>query len=132
MKGRFIIHSTPNSLEVVEEILRTLENELTLTEQCAFNVRLALSEAINNAIKHGNDFNPSKLVIIDVESVHQRLYCCVSDEGMGFDLTEWEDPRLLANREKEGGRGVLFLREITKHFHYCNESRSAKFSIDLS
>lgn len=132
MKGRFVIQSAPDNVEVVEDILRTLQKELTLSDECLFNIRLALSEAITNAIKHGNENNPNKLVVIDVESVHGKLYCCVTDEGDGFDLSEWADPRLIANREKEGGRGVLFLREITSHFHYCNESRSAKFSIDLA
>lgn len=132
MKGRFVIKSLPNNVEVIEEILQTLQNELSISEQCVFNIRLALSEAITNAIRHGNNNNPSKLVIIDVESVNGKIYCCVADEGDGFNLSDWSDPRLKANREREGGRGVLFLREITSHFHYCNETHSAKFSIDLS
>lgn len=132
MKGRFVIQSLPDNVEVVEEILQTLEQELHLSEQCSFNIRLALSEAITNAIRHGNDSNPNKKVVIDVEELHNRLYCCVSDEGDGFDISTWADPRLVSNREKEGGRGVLFLKEITSHFHYCNETHSAKFSIDLS
>lgn len=132
MKGRFVIQSRPNNVEVVEEILQTLEQELCLSDECLFNIRLALSEAITNAIRHGNDSNPNKKVVIDVEKLHNRLYCCVADEGDGFDISAWSDPRLVSNREKEGGRGVLFLKEITSHFHYCNETHSAKFSIDLS
>lgn len=131
MKGRFVIASVPNNVEVVEEILQTIRGEVTLSDQCSFNVRLALSEAITNAIKHGNGNNPQKIVVIDIESAHGKLYCCVADEGEGFNLSDLADPRLLANREREGGRGVLFLREMTSHFHYCNETRSAKFSIDL-
>lgn len=132
MKGRFVIQSFPNNVEVVDEILQKLQMELTISEGCVFNIRLALSEAIINAIRHGNDSNPSKTVIIDVESSNGKIYCCVTDEGDGFDISDWSDPRLLANREREGGRGVLFLREVTSHFYYCNETHSAKFSIDLS
>ncbi|MBA4302920.1 MAG: ATP-binding protein [Sphingobacteriaceae bacterium] len=131
MKGRFIIQSNPNNVEVVEEILQTLGTEFEVSDACLFNVRLALSEAITNAILHGNHSNPHKQVIIDVEALNGRLYCCVADEGTGFDMDALSDPRLMGNREKEGGRGVLFLKEITRHFHYCNDTHAAKFSIDL-
>lgn len=97
----------------------------------AFKVRLALSEAINNAILHGNASNPKKRVVIDVEDKGDKLYCCVFDEGKGFEVEDVLDPRKTENREKEGGRGVLFIREVAEHFHYCNESHSANFSIKL-
>lgn len=131
MKGRFVIYSNPRSIEVVDEIMLHISAQCLIDEVVAFKVRLALSEAINNAILHGNASNPTKQVVIDVEDLNDTLYCCVSDEGNGFEIEEVLDPRKLENREKEGGRGVLFIKEVAEHFHYCNDSHSAKFSIKL-
>lgn len=131
MKGRFVIYSNPQSIEVVDEIMLRVCEECRIDDLVAFKVRLALSEAINNAILHGNASNPHKKVIIDLEEDRDVLICCVSDEGMGFEMENVLDPRRKEHREKEGGRGVLFIKEVTEHFHYCNESHSANFSIKL-
>jgi len=131
VKGRFVIYSNPQSIEVVDEIMQHILAQCNLDDVVAFKIRLALSEAINNAILHGNSSNPTKQVIIDLEDFNDILYCCVSDEGKGFKVDEVLDPRKVENRQKEGGRGVLFIKEVTEHFHYCNESHAAKFSIKL-
>jgi serine/threonine-protein kinase RsbW len=131
VKGRFVIYSNPQSIEVVDQIMQQVTVNCRIDELVAFKVRLALSEAINNAILHGNASNPRKQVIIDLEERDDTLYCCVSDEGKGFEVEEILDPRKSENREKEGGRGVLFIKEVAEHFHYCNESHSANFTIRL-
>ncbi len=131
MKGRFVIFSEPRSIEVVDQIMLWVAGLGEVSESVLFAVRLALTEAIINAILHGNEANPEKRVVIDLETKYDSLYCCVSDEGKGFVMESVQDPRDLHNREKEGGRGVLFIQEVTEHFVYCNESRAAKFSIKL-
>jgi serine/threonine-protein kinase RsbW len=131
MKGRVVIQSVPQNVGVVDEIMATLTTELPLSEQQQFNIHLALGESIQNAILHGNASDPNKSVVIDYELYQGQLYFCISDQGAGFDVQEVADPTAAENREKEGGRGVLFLKQITKHFHYCNEARAVKFTIDL-
>lgn len=131
MKGRVVIQSDPQNVGVVDEIMGTLTAELPLSEQQQFNIHLALGESIQNAILHGNASDPNKRVVIDYELYQGQLYFCISDQGAGFNVQEVADPTAAENREKEGGRGVLFLKQITKHFHYCNEARAVKFTIDL-
>ena len=131
MKGRVVIQSDPQNMGVVDEIMLSLAGELSLSEQQHFNIHLALGESIQNAILHGNASDPSKNVVIDYELYHGQLFFCISDQGTGFDVKEIADPTLSENLEKEGGRGILFLKRITKHFHYCNEARAVKFTIDL-
>jgi len=131
MKGRVVIQSDPQNVEVVDKIMVSLATELSLTEQQHFNIHLALGESIQNAIMHGNAADPEKSVVIDYELNQGQLYFCISDQGAGFDVQQVADPTSADNLEKEGGRGVLFLKQITKHFHYCNEARAVKFTIDL-
>lgn len=132
MKCRFVIYSNPQSIEVVDQMMDWVEGLGSYVEGVRFGVRLALTEAINNAILHGNEANPSKQVVIDLELSGDILHCCVFDEGKGFEIEEIPDPRSVLNREKEGGRGVLFIQEVSEQFTYCNESRAAKFSIKLT
>ena len=131
MKGRFVIFSDPKSIAVMDEIMAWVSDMSQASEEGLFDVRLALTEAINNAIIHGNAEDPEKQVVIDLDWMQGVLYCCVSDEGKGFEVTRLADPRSTENREREGGRGVLFIQEVAEHFIYCNDSRSAKFSIRL-
>ena len=131
MKARVVIKSVPENVSVVDDILMALAEEVVLLEQQRFNIHLALAESIQNAILHGNDSDPNKNVIIDYELYKGQLYFCISYQGSGFNMQDIADPTSAENLEKEGGRGVLFLKQITKHFHYCNEARAVKFTIDL-
>ncbi|MFN3530070.1 MAG: ATP-binding protein [Bacteroidia bacterium] len=132
MNGKVIINSKPDGVKVVDELMTHLENQLVLDEAAAFKVRLVLSEAIQNAIVHGNEADPSKLVIIEYYVENGCLHCCITDEGKGFDVESIEDARDEMNRDKEGGRGVLFLQELTDAFTYCQQSKSVKFSIKVA
>lgn len=131
MKNRIVIQSDPQNVEVIDSIMAEIESSLKLSNEIRFDIRLALAESIQNAILHGNASDPEKVVIIDYELYQQQLYFCISDQGSGFDLSKVANPHAPDNLEKEGGRGLLFLKKITKHFHYCNEAKAVKFSIDL-
>lgn len=132
MKGRIVIASDPDNVRVVEDLVALVSEEIALRAEMQFNLRLVLSEAIHNAIVHGNEGRIEKEVLIDYELRGNRLYCCICDEGTGFDVSRVKDPTLLANRETEGGRGVFFLQQFTDHFHYCGDSKGVKFSMQLS
>lgn len=131
MNGRVVINSKPDGVKVVDELMLHFGQYLILSEEAAFRLRLVLSEAIQNAIVHGNAGDPSKEVIIDYGLTDGFLHCCITDEGKGFDLHKIEDPRKSANVGKEGGRGVLFLQELTTSFTYCQQDKAVKFSIKV-
>jgi serine/threonine-protein kinase RsbW len=75
------------------------------------SVELALREALNNAVLHGNRLDPGKLV---------RVYCrcelgkgvsvVVQDQGKGFDPNAIPDPLAAENLSAENGRGILLMK----------------------
>jgi serine/threonine-protein kinase RsbW len=75
-----------------------------------FAVRLALEEAVVNAVKHGHGYDPGKHVLIWWLLEASSVKFVVHDEGPGFDLTQVPDPRLPENRECPCGRGLLLIR----------------------
>ena len=76
---------------VQDQIIRRLE-ELTYGDHDLFGIRLALEEALVNAIKHGNRLDPQKSVRIawQVDSATVRIE--IEDEGEGFNPEEVPDP----------------------------------------
>ncbi len=75
-----------------------------------FAIKLALEEALANAIKHGNCSDAAKHVKVEYEVEPQQVTISVCDEGCGFDPAEVPDPTLDENLEKPHGRGVMLMR----------------------
>jgi serine/threonine-protein kinase RsbW len=88
------------------EVLRPLG----YADQDFFGIRLALEEAIVNAIRHGHRNDPSKIVHIRYQASQQQLLVEIQDEGPGFDPEGVPDPLSPENLERPGGRGVLLMR----------------------
>jgi serine/threonine-protein kinase RsbW len=75
-----------------------------------FAIKLALEEALANAIKHGNACDQAKHVTVDYDVNPQQVRISVCDEGCGFDPADVPDPTLDENLEKPHGRGVMLMR----------------------
>lgn len=134
MEGRIVIRSESSNLQVIDALIEKLQSCMQLNEDDIFRTRLVLSEAIQNAIIHGNHSDPEKTVIIDYryDLSASELFFCISDQGPGFDLSSLVDPTIEENREKEGGRGVYFLQAFTSGLSYCNEAKAIKFSLKIN
>jgi serine/threonine-protein kinase RsbW len=92
--------------------------ELSFGEGDCFAVRLALGEAVVNAVRHGNRGDPRKLVRVRYRVGPGRFVAEVEDEGPGFDPAAVPDPRAPANRERPGGRGLFLMRHYLTAVRY--------------
>src|SRR4051794_31597318 len=84
-------------------------SRLGFNSQSQFAIKLALEEALINAIKHGNRLDPSKKVHIEAKVSPQQFEITIEDEGPGFKRTAVPDPTLEENLEKCSGRGILLM-----------------------
>ena len=73
------------------------------------NLKLAFSEAITNAMEHGNHWDPEKKVKVQVRAGRDRLEVEIEDEGPGFDFASLPDPTDESNLYNERGRGVFLM-----------------------
>ena len=96
---------------VQERIVRLLET-LEYPPRDVFGVRLALEEAIVNAIKHGNGMDPDKNVRIQCRISNEHVRIEIEDQGEGFIPTEVPDPTDFENLEKPCGRGLMLMRSF--------------------
>ena len=94
---------------VIEEILDRLEQEQWSSHDI-FSVRMALEEALCNAIKHGNRLDHRKKVGVFCKMATTRLWIKVTDEGTGFCPERVPDPTDPANLDRPSGRGIMLMR----------------------
>lgn len=89
-----------------------------------FGIHLAAEEAIVNAIKHGNAYNPEKNVQIEMNVGADRVSLRVTDEGPGFDPLDVPDPTEDENLENESGRGVMLIKAYMTDVRYNDRGNS--------
>jgi len=87
-------------------------------EDDAFAIHLALEEAMINAAKHGNNFDPSKKIHIAAKISPSAAEFTIEDEGGGFSRSCVPDPRLEENLEKSSGRGLLLIESYMNRVEY--------------
>jgi serine/threonine-protein kinase RsbW len=100
--------------QLQDEIEQALQHSL-FGEREIFCIRLALEEALVNAIKHGNQADRNKNVHVSYRVAADRFEIDIRDEGPGFDPQDVPDPLAVENLERPCGRGLLLMR------HYMTE-----------
>jgi len=91
--------------------------------QSVFAVKLALEEALINAIKHGNRFASHKKVQVQAKITNHQAEIVIEDEGNGFDRSRIPDPTLLENLEKCCGRGILLIESYMSSVQWSRNGR---------
>ncbi|MFK7789261.1 MAG: ATP-binding protein [Phycisphaeraceae bacterium] len=94
--------------EVLQEIIEATEQHGY--KDSVFAVRLALDEALVNAVKHGNKSDPDKVVQVEFSIDADRIVIQVEDQGPGFVPDELPDPTAEENVGRPHGRGVMLMR----------------------
>jgi serine/threonine-protein kinase RsbW len=87
-------------------------------ERDRFAVRLALEEAIINAIKHGNGEDPAKSVRVSYSISPGEITTEIEDQGPGFNPNGVPNPLAPENLERPGGRGVFLMRQYMTFVQY--------------
>lgn len=86
--------------------------EIGLDDGTMYRLLVAATEAVNNAILHGNASDPRKRVHLCLRTTKHTLILRVSDEGQGFDAGSLPNPLDEKNLMKEHGRGVFLIRSL--------------------
>ena len=107
--GRAAIALTEEIADLLTDVIGAME-EVGYGARDAFAVRLALEEAVSNAVKHGHANEPSKRARIGWVVSASAVTLVVEDDGAGFDPDRVPNPCLLENQERPGGRGVFLMR----------------------
>lgn len=114
---RILIDETfPSNRSYLSGLPRRLEemrSECRMSDEQFHNLVVVLTEAVANAINHGNKGDIEKNVRLQVECREEGILCRVEDEGEGFDPDAVADPIAPENLLSEGGRGMFIIRALT-------------------
>lgn len=111
-----------HKLEIGSDLKYMLEVEGLIDEVCSSyelnedhygNILIAVTEAVNNAIVHGNLNDEDKKVTIEANKQDKEVVFIISDEGKGFDYTNLPDPTAPENIEKPDGRGIFLMKNLS-------------------
>lgn len=120
---RMQIGSQPESINLVEKLIDEIKGEYNIHEECYGNMLVAVTEAVNNAIQHGNKYDPDKKVNIAYEVEAEQIAFTITDEGVGFDYLNLPDPTDPANLEKPTGRGVFLMKHLADQIIFSEDGR---------
>lgn len=117
--------------EKSEDILNELQDKLGFDDEFYARLMLTVSEAITNAIVHGNKLDKTKKVKVDVKLDGKVLIFIITDEGEGFNPEKVKDPLLEENLLKTSGRGVFLMNEYADNVEYLDNGTTIMLYFNL-
>lgn len=121
----------PSDLAEVRRIQNEVKDALEASrygERDMFHIELALEEALVNAIKHGNQLDPTKVVRVTYVVSEAVFEIRIEDEGSGFDPSDVPDPTLPENWERTCGRGIHLIRNFMTSVEYVGRGNVVTMS----
>jgi serine/threonine-protein kinase RsbW len=123
--------SNPINVDKVSSLVENLASRFRLAPDTYGNILISLTEAVNNAIIHGNRQDESKIVEVRTERRNGRLAILVRDEGRGFDFSNVPDPTTPERVCECGGRGVFLMRQLSDKCRFHDDGRTVEMEFKL-
>jgi serine/threonine-protein kinase RsbW len=129
---KFELPSTLESISKIEQLIEGICEFKTINQDCYGNMLISLTEAVNNAIIHGNKNDKTKFVHLELEALDEEVLFTIRDEGSGFDYKKVPDPTLPENRYKTSGRGIFLMRNLADKIVFEENGRIIKLTFCLT
>ena len=110
--------SNEDNLLQVENFIDQIVDEFNIKPEVYGKINVAVTEAVKNAIIHGNKLQLQKKVVISCEISKRKLNICVKDEGNGFDYKKTPDPSELSDDDEESGQGIYLMKYLSDQIEF--------------
>jgi len=120
------LKSTPSQIDKIESYVSTLQSTCNFNQEVHDNILISLTEAVNNAIIHGNKEDESKYVKVNCLEGNSEVIIRISDEGRGFDPHDLADPTSPQNLQCCGGRGVYIMKQLSDKISFLDSGRTVE------
>ena len=126
------LSSDPKNVERVEPFVEKLAEKYKIGPDQYGNILISLTEAVTNAMRHGNRNDRTKTVQVKMQKVNAHCIAFkVTDEGPGFDFESVPDPTLPENILKIGGRGVFLMRQLCDNILFHNNGSTVEIRFNI-
>jgi len=112
------IPSMIDNIRIIESFIDNTKEIYKLDDDIYGNILIAVTESVNNAIRHGNHEDPSKNVSLSMILEENTVRFIIADQGEGFDPSQLPDPTAPETIEKTGGRGIFLMRHLSDEVHF--------------
>jgi serine/threonine-protein kinase RsbW len=126
-----ILESHPKNIAEVEPFVQQVVREYEISETLFGNILITITEAVSNAIIHGNQAKTGKKVYISTECNTTSIRFSIEDEGQGFDPNLLPDPTAPENLLTPGGRGVFLMQHLSDHVSFEEGGRIVNLEFSL-
>ena len=126
------IPSLSENIRMIESFIDNAREKYHFDDDIYGNIMIAVTEAVNNAIKHGNQSNSSKNVSLTLSLAEGLIKFRIEDEGIGFDYDSLPDPTAPENIEKPGGRGVFLMRHLADEVAFNERGKVVELSFYMN
>ena len=123
--------SIPQNVLEVEQYVASIVDQYQIDPCKQGDILISLTEAVNNAIIHGNDLNAEKMVSISMNCCGDSIAFRISDEGPGFNPANVPNPLAPENLESCGGRGVFLMQQLADDVSYTDNGSTVEMSFHL-
>lgn len=132
-KSNIKFGSRRDNIHLVEKFVEEICDFYNINNTYFGNILLALTEAVENAIIHGNKQNPLKNVYLCFESGPKGLVFEIGDEGKGFDYSNIPDPtdlNVIFNENK--GNGIFLIKSLADEVYFSDNGRKLQIIFHVS
>jgi serine/threonine-protein kinase RsbW len=127
------LSSDPRSVSRVETFVERIAQKYKIAPDIYGNILISLTEAVNNAIIHGNGNDMSKTVEVKLtEEDLDSIAFQVRDEGRGFDYNNLPDPTSPENLTRIGGRGVFLMHQLSDRVDFQDNGSTVEMRFSLN
>jgi len=109
---KLLIPSKTENIVLVEKLVDDVCDLFDIKEEIYGHILVALTEAVNNGLQHGNKTNPDTHIEVTFKVKSDTLIFTVKDQGPGFDYDNLPDPTDPKNIEKPTGRGIFLMKHL--------------------
>ncbi len=128
------IPSNPIFERVVRASAAEVGNAFGFSEERVEDLKLAISEAVNNAIDHGNRREAGKLVAVVFEIDGEKLEIRISDEGAGLERLD-RSRHVVDEANLEAGQlrgfGMYLISELVDDLEVSSSHRGTMLTLRL-
>ncbi|MFY8037547.1 MAG: ATP-binding protein [Cyclobacteriaceae bacterium] len=126
------IPSLTENIRMIESFIDNAKEKYHLNDDIYGNIMIAVTEAVNNAIKHGNQNNSAKNVALSLSFDDNLIKFKVEDEGNGFEYENLPDPTAPENLEKPGGRGIFLMKHLADEVAFYDKGKVVELSFYMN
>ncbi len=109
------------NIRIVESFIDNAKEKFNLDDDIYGNIMVAVTESVNNAIRHGNKSDKKKNVHLTLSLNDNLIRFIVKDEGIGFDYHNLPDPTAPENIDKPSGRGIFLMKHLSDEVTFKNK-----------